>query len=70
MYLCVKSGAPERRLFFPQSLRQSLKECAYFIADHGVKVNNIFSDRLLLGGTDRAYKEFDKQASGKGVFVF
>lgn len=53
-----------------ENLRQSLKECAYFNAAHGVEVDNIFSDRWSLDDADRAYKEFDKQTGGKQVFVF
>lgn len=47
-----------------------MKECAYFIADHGVDVDRIFSDQWALGDAERAYVDFDKQAGGKGVFVF
>ena len=47
-----------------------MKDCAYFIADHGVDTDRIFSDRWQLDEAERAYQEFDKQAGGKGVFVF
>lgn len=47
-----------------------MKDCAYFIADHGVEVDNIFSDRWALSDAEQAYQEFDKQTGGKGVFVF
>jgi L-iditol 2-dehydrogenase len=47
-----------------------MKECAYFIADHGVEVDKLFTDRWNLEQADQAYQEFDKQAAGKGVFVF
>lgn len=47
-----------------------MKECAYFIADHGVEVDRLFSDKWALNDAERAYGEFDKQAGGKGVFVF
>lgn len=47
-----------------------MKDCARFIADHGVEVDRIFSDRWSIGDARQAYEEFDRQASGKGVFVF
>ena len=47
-----------------------MKDCAYFIADHGINVDGIFSDRWDLDDAEKAYQLFDKQAGGKGVFVF
>lgn len=47
-----------------------MRECAWFIADHGVAVDDIFSDRWSLDQAETAYREFDKQAGGKGVFLF
>lgn len=47
-----------------------MKDCAYFIADHGVEVDRLFSDQWKLDDAERAYADFDKQAGGKGVFVF
>ena len=47
-----------------------MKDCTYFIADHGINVDAIFSDRWNISDADKAYKLFDKQAGGKGVFVF
>ena len=47
-----------------------MKDCAWFIADHGVNVDGIFSDRWDLDEAETAYQVFDKQAGGKGVFVF
>lgn len=47
-----------------------MKDCARFIADHGVDVDRLFSDRWALGQADEAYRSFDRQAGGKGVFVF
>ncbi|QLH12988.1 zinc-binding dehydrogenase [Paracoccus pantotrophus] len=47
-----------------------MKDCARFIADHGVDVDAIFSDRWILDQAETAYNEFDKQTGGKGVFVF
>lgn len=47
-----------------------MKDCAYFIADHGVEVDRLFTDHWRLDQAETAYREFDKQAGGKGVFVF
>lgn len=47
-----------------------MKDCAWFIADHGINVDGIFSDHWRLDQAEEAYKMFNKQAGGKGVFVF
>lgn len=47
-----------------------MKDCARFIADHGVEVDKLFSDRWDLDEAEEAYRDFDKQAGGKGVFAF
>ena len=47
-----------------------MKDCAYFIADRGIDIDGIFSDRWKLDDASEAYELFDKQAGGKGVFVF
>ena len=44
-------------------------ECATFVADRGIKVDDLFTHRWKLEQADEAYKLFDKQTSGKGVFV-
>ena len=44
-------------------------DCVRFIADHGLDVDKLFTDRWTLDQADAAYKAFDKQAAGKGVFV-
>lgn len=45
-------------------------ECARFIADHGVEVDRIFTDRWRLDDAERAYAEFDRQTGGKAVIEF
>ncbi len=45
-------------------------ECARFIADRGIDVDQLFTDRWKLEQGQQAYELFDKQTSGKGVFVF
>lgn len=47
-----------------------MKKCCEFIADHGVAVDELFTDRWDLDQAGEAYREFDKQSGGKGVFVF
>jgi L-iditol 2-dehydrogenase len=44
-------------------------ECARFIADHKIPLERIFSHRWKLEQADEAYRLFDKQATGKGVFL-
>ncbi len=44
-------------------------ECARFIADRGLPVDNLFTDRWTLDQADEAYRVFDAQASGKAVFL-
>ena len=48
----------------------AMKDCAAFIADRGIEVDRLFTDQWNLDQADQAYREFDKQAGGKGVFVF
>ena len=47
----------------------ALVDCVRFIADHGIEVDKLFTDRWKLDEAEEAYKAFDKQAGGKGVFV-
>ena len=44
-------------------------DCVRFIADHGIKVDKLFTDRWTLDNAAAAYQSFDKQAAGKGVFI-
>ena len=44
-------------------------ECARFIADRNVDVEALFTDRWPLARADEAYRLFDTQTTGKGVFV-
>jgi threonine dehydrogenase-like Zn-dependent dehydrogenase len=45
-------------------------DCARFVADHGVNVDLVFTDRWSLDDAEKAYAEFDKQSGGKAVFEF
>jgi threonine dehydrogenase-like Zn-dependent dehydrogenase len=44
-------------------------DCARFIADRKIAVEHLFTDRWQLGEADEAYQLFDRQTSGKGVFL-
>ena len=46
-----------------------LADCIRFIADHGLEVDKLVTERWTFDQAEEAYKSFDKQASGKGVFV-
>jgi len=45
-------------------------ECARFVADTGIDLERIFTHRWKLDQAAEAYKVFDAQSSGKGVFEF
>jgi L-iditol 2-dehydrogenase len=47
-----------------------MKDCAHFIADHGVEVDRLFTDEWTLSQADEAYAHFNQQSGGKGVIVF
>jgi threonine dehydrogenase-like Zn-dependent dehydrogenase len=44
-------------------------DCARFVADNKIDVEHLFTDRWQLTQADAAYKLFDQQTSGKGVFL-
>jgi threonine dehydrogenase-like Zn-dependent dehydrogenase len=44
-------------------------ECARFVADHEIQLEKIFSHRWRLEQADEAYRSFDTQTTGKGVFL-
>jgi (R,R)-butanediol dehydrogenase/meso-butanediol dehydrogenase/diacetyl reductase len=48
----------------------SMKDCITFVASHGVQVDQLFTDRWQLDQAEEAYRQFDAQAGGKGVFIF
>src|SRR6185436_8423073 len=47
-----------------------MKECAEFIAKQRIPLERIFTHRWKLDQADEAYRVFDHQSSGKGVFLF
>jgi threonine dehydrogenase-like Zn-dependent dehydrogenase len=44
-------------------------ECASFVADRKIDVEHLFTHRWQLPQADEAYRLFDRQTSGKGVFL-
>lgn len=44
-------------------------DCARFISDRNINVDGLFSHRWKLDQADAAYKLFDQQKTGKGVFL-
>ena len=44
-------------------------ECARFIADRGIDVERLFTERWSLDQAAEAYRLFDTQTTGKGVFL-
>lgn len=45
-------------------------DCARFVAERNLPVDRLFTDRWSLDQAAEAYRKFDSQASGKGVFLF
>jgi threonine dehydrogenase-like Zn-dependent dehydrogenase len=45
------------------------KECADFVAERGVDVEALFTHRWSLDEAEEAYRIFDAQSDGKGVFL-
>jgi hypothetical protein len=46
-----------------------LADCARFIADRGLPVDDLFTGRWTLEQAEEAYRVFDTQASGQAVFI-
>ena len=44
-------------------------DCARFVADHKIDVDRLFTEHWQLAQADEAYRLFDQQTSGKGVFL-
>ena len=49
--------------------KAGLSECARFIESRKVDVDQLFTDRWSLDQADAAYRKFDLQSAGKGVFL-
>jgi len=47
-----------------------LRQCAEFIAQNKLPLDDLYSHRWRLDEVVEAYAEFDEQRAGKGVIVF
>jgi threonine dehydrogenase-like Zn-dependent dehydrogenase len=47
-----------------------LGECARYVAEHGIDVDRLFTDRWSIDQAEEAYRKFDQQAGGKAVIEF
>jgi threonine dehydrogenase-like Zn-dependent dehydrogenase len=47
----------------------AMQDCARFVVDRGVDVDALFTERWSLDRAEEAYELFEKQTSGKGVFI-
>ena len=45
-------------------------DCARFVEERGIDVEALFTHRWKLAQAKEAYQLFDRQADGKGVFLF
>ena len=45
-------------------------ECAQYVAERGIDLERIFTHRYSLDQAEEAYRHFDRQTTGKGVFEF
>ena len=45
-------------------------ECANYVAERGIDLERIFTHRYTLDQAEEAYRLFDRQTTGKGVFEF
>src|SRR5262249_29138574 len=46
------------------------EECARFVADHKIPLKKLLTHRFRLDQAEEAYRLFDTQTTGKGVFMF
>jgi threonine dehydrogenase-like Zn-dependent dehydrogenase len=46
------------------------KDCADFVVERGLDVDRLFTHRWRLDQAEEAYRLFDTQTTGKGVFLF
>jgi 2-desacetyl-2-hydroxyethyl bacteriochlorophyllide A dehydrogenase len=44
-------------------------ECAHYIADRKLDIDRLFTERWALDDAEEAYRRFDTQTTGKGVFL-
>ena len=80
--VCVGEGGDLRIDVSPDLLRRQLTvigswtfstvgqaECARFVVERKVDVDALFTDRWSLDQADEAYRAFNRQTGGKGVFL-
>ena len=80
--VCVGEGGDVRIDVSPDLLRRQLtvvgswtfstigqSDCARFVLERGVDVDALFTDRWRLDQAEEAYRSFDTQTGGKGVFL-
>jgi threonine dehydrogenase-like Zn-dependent dehydrogenase len=48
---------------------QAQRACAEFVIERGIDLDKIFTDRWKLDQADEAYRSFNRQSGGKGVFL-
>lgn len=48
---------------------QAQKACADFVIERGIDLDALFTDRWSLDEAEEAYRKFDLQSGGKGVFL-
>jgi len=48
---------------------QAQKACADFVVERGIDLDALFTDRWTLDQADEAYRRFNRQSGGKGVFL-
>ena len=49
---------------------QAQRACADFVIERGVDLDTLFTDRWTLDQAEEAYRSFNRQSRGKGVFLF
>ena len=49
---------------------QGQRACADFVVERGLDLDALFTDRWTIDQAAQAYQLFDRQSSGKGVFLF
>lgn len=48
---------------------QAQKACADFVVERGIDLDALFTDHWALDQADEAYRNFNRQTGGKGVFI-
>lgn len=48
---------------------QAQRACAEFVIERGIDLDALFTDRWTLDQADEAYRNFNRQSGGKGVFL-